>query len=121
MMALIVVGALSVLAGLALLLWGVAQLALHRKARTVDVPHTVTLKGHGVLPPEPGVLLNTLWAHLPNAECQSGECGGCKVQLLSGDVKWVQEPVVDVNRTTHFLACSCVASSPIHCKLVDTA
>lgn len=121
MIFLIALLALSLLAGVALTLWGLLQLARHRKAPKVSAPTTISIEDHEDLPIEPGVLLNTLWAHLPNAECQSGECGGCKVQLISGNVKWVQEPVVDVNRNTHFLACSCVATSAIHCKLVNAA
>ena len=109
--------ALSLLAGVALTLWGLLQLARHRKAPKVNAPNTISIEGHETLPIESGVLLNTLWAHLPNAECQAGECGGCKVQLLSGNVKWVQEPVVDVNRNTHFLACSCVAQTDLHCRI----
>ena len=121
MIVLIALLALSLLAGVALTLWGLLQLARHRKAPKVNAPNTISIEGHETLPIESGVLLNTLWAHLPNAECQAGECGGCKVQLLSGNVKWLQEPVVDVDRNTHFLACSCVATSDIHCKLVDAA
>ena len=76
---------------------------------------SVTLEGKGTFAAEPGVLLNTLWEHLPNAECQEGECGGCKMRLLEGKVHWIREPVVEVDRRTHFLACSCEATGSIQC------
>jgi hypothetical protein len=79
---------------------------------------SVHLEGAGMVPVEPGVLLNTLWEHLPNAECQSGECGGCKLRLLDGVVTWIREPVAEINRQTHILACSCEAAGPIRCAVV---
>jgi ferredoxin len=79
---------------------------------------TVHLEGTGALSVESGVLLNTLWEHLPNAECQSGECGGCKVRLLEGRVRWIRDPVVEINRQTHILACSCEALGPIRCAAI---
>ena len=78
----------------------------------------VHLEGQDALAVEPGVLLNTLWEHLPNAECQSGECGGCKLRLLEGTVTWIREPVAELNRKTHILACSCEAVGSIRCAAV---
>jgi len=74
---------------------------------------SVVLEGIGALPVEPGVLLNTLWKYLPNAECQSGECGGCKVRLLEGEVRWIREPVVHFDRSIYVLACSCEPLGPV--------
>lgn len=83
---------------------------------TTNVPPvSVEFDGKPVEPVEPGALLNTLWEHLPHAECQSGECGGCKVRLLSGEVRWVREPIVAVDRTQFILPCSCEAVGPIRC------
>jgi hypothetical protein len=81
-------------------------------------PISITLEGKGSFTPEPGVLLDTLWEHLPNASCQSGECGGCKLRLLEGQVNWIREPIVEIDRRTHILACSCQALSPLRCALV---
>jgi len=74
---------------------------------------SVVVEGKGSLPLEPGVLLNTLWEYLPNAECQSGECGGCKVRLLEGEVRWIREPVVHIDRSIYVLACSCEPLGPV--------
>jgi hypothetical protein len=64
---------------------------------------------------EAGVLLNTLGDILPNAECRAGECGGCRMRLLSGKVHWVAEPQIPVNRDKEFLPCSCIAASDLLC------
>ena len=118
----------SLMAALVLVLLGTWQLMRQRGAvpTPADVPVTrparqpvsVHLEGKGPLTVEPGVLLNTLWEHLPNAECQAGECGGCKVRLLEGEVTWVREPEAEINRQTHILACSCEAVGPIRCATV---
>ena len=83
-----------------------------------NMPASVDLEGVGALPVEGGVLLNTLWEHLPNADCQSGECGGCKMRLLQGEVRWIREPDAVVDRATHFLACSCEAIGHVKCASV---
>ena len=82
---------------------------------TGSAPASVHLEGTGLVALESGVLLNTLWEHLPNAECQSGECGGCKVRLLDGQVRWIRDPVVEIDQRTHILACSCEPLGPIRC------
>jgi len=78
---------------------------------------SVELEGKGLLPLEQGVLFNTLWEHLPNADCQSGECGGCKVRLLQGQVRWIREPVAQFDRSTHVLACSCEPVGAVRCAV----
>lgn len=83
--------------------------------QAVPQPITITLEGKGTFAPEPGVVLDTLWEHLPNASCQAGECGGCKLRLLEGQVGWIREPIVEIDRRTHILACSCQALTPIRC------
>jgi hypothetical protein len=118
MTALVIAGALCLLAGVVLTLWGVWALVQQFRKPSHVKTHEVELDGHGKLTVEPGVLLNTLWAHLPNAECQAGECGGCKVELVSGRVKWIQEPTVEINRATHALACSCVPLTDVRCRVV---
>ena len=111
------VGAMALtLAGLRHLLVRPHKTAI-KPLRPLTAPAVATLhmEGTGPLPLESGVLLNTLWEHLPNAECQAGECGGCKVRLLEGRVRWIRDPVVELNRQTHFLACSCEAVGSIRC------
>jgi ferredoxin len=115
----IALGLLSLLFALYLTATGIQVLLRHRRAAPAVMPVTVTLEQKGTFTPEPGVLLNTLWEHLPNAACQSGECGGCKLRLLEGEVEWIREPVVEVNRSTHILACSCTPISPIRCALEE--
>lgn len=80
---------------------------------------SLTLEGYGLIPVEPGVLLNTLWEHLPNVDCQMGECGGCKVKLLEGKVRWVRDTRYKVNQDSEFLACICEAipGSNLKCAL----
>ena len=114
-------GMASLLFALWLTLRGLYALWLQRQPAqdptAVATPITITLEGKGNFSPEPGVLLDTLWEHLPNASCQSGECGGCKLRLLEGQVNWIREPVADIDRRTHILACSCQALTPIRCTL----
>ncbi|MGA1349467.1 MAG: 2Fe-2S iron-sulfur cluster-binding protein [Burkholderiaceae bacterium] len=64
---------------------------------------------------EPGVLLNTLWEHLTHAECQQGECGGCRLKLMDGEVRWIRDPQASVNRQTEILACSCEPLGSLRC------
>lgn len=82
---------------------------------------TVELAGVGPLPVEPGVLLNTLWEHLPDADCQNGECGGCRVRLLAGEVTWIREPVAPIDRRVDILPCSCEAVTSLRCALPNRA
>jgi ferredoxin len=95
-----------------------AQAPLETLATATAAQGSVVLEGVGPLALESGVLLNTLWEHLPNADCQSGECGGCKMRLLQGQVRWIREPEAAVDRNTHFLACSCEAVGPLICAAV---
>jgi hypothetical protein len=118
--------ALCMLAAVLLTLWGVVfglkgrrRLSTSREPLVQAKAPMVYLKGHEPMPIEPGVLLNTLWAQLSKAECQSGECGGCKLRLLEGQVLWIREPVAQVNKVDEFLACSCEAKpgSDLKCAL----
>jgi hypothetical protein len=118
--------ALSGLAAVLFTLWGVVfglsfRGKVHLSASSVPSPSavpvaTLHLEGHGDLPLEPGVLLNTLWEKLPQAECQSGECGGCKLRLLEGQVTWIREPVTQVDKSCEILACSCEPLPGSHLK-----
>lgn len=117
----LVVAGLS-LAGAALLtLYGLAQLAGGRRRRpaaAVASPAAQALvhfEDQAPLAAEPGVLLNTLWEHITTAECQQGECGGCRLRLLEGQVRWIREPQVDIDRRTHILACSCEPIGAVRC------
>lgn len=125
-------GLLSLVAAFGMTLVGVGALWGQRAGRlAVPVPTgavhavpalpatSVALEGKGSLPLEQGVLLNTLWEHLPGADCQVGECGGCKVRLLEGQVRWIREPVAPINRSTHVLACSCEPVGPVRCAVAD--
>ena len=109
-------------------LWGqrAVRRALSAVAPIAAVAHaplapSVVLEGKGPLPLEQGVLLNTLWEHLPGADCQEGECGGCKVRLLEGQVRWIREPVAQFDRSTHILACSCEPLGPVRCAVDGVA
>lgn len=121
--------ALSGLAAVLFTLWGVVfglscrgkrkPLASSTPSSLPISPATLHLEGHGELTLEPGVLLNTLWEKLPQAECQSGECGGCKLRLLEGQVTWVREPVAQVDKSCEILACSCepIPGSKLKCAM----
>ncbi|MBU3565617.1 2Fe-2S iron-sulfur cluster-binding protein [Polynucleobacter sp. MWH-HuK1] len=80
-------------------------------------PLSLSINGEN-LPIEEGVLLNTLWAHLPDADCKEGECGGCRVKLLKGDIEWVRNPIYQLTDTTHILPCSCRAKTSLVCESV---
>lgn len=67
---------------------------------------------------EDGVLLNTLWAHLPDADCKEGECGGCRVKLLKGNVEWVRKPIYQLEDQAYILPCSCKAKSSLVCERI---
>ena len=118
----LILGSISLVAGLILSLMGIHALVRQRRAAASapannPLPITVRLDDKGPFTPEPGVLLNTLWEHLPNAACQSGECGGCKMRLLEGQVEWIREPIAEIDRSTHILACSCKPLTPLRCAL----
>lgn len=123
---------LACLVGAVLLtLFGLLQIGLGRRSRPsaavaptaaglatappASQPVWVHLDGEAPLPAEPGVLLNTLWEHITTAECQQGECGGCRLRLLEGQVRWVREPQVEIDRRTHILACSCEPLGTVRC------
>lgn len=129
-------GLLSLVAAFGMTLVGVGALWGQRAARkaapvpAVTAPGagaaaplapSVVLEGKGLLPLEQGVLLNTLWEHLPSADCQSGECGGCKVRLLEGEVRWIRQTVAQFDRSTHILACSCEPLGPVRCAVDGVA
>lgn len=126
MSVLITLLALCMLAALLFTLWGVVWGVSFRSAvkppleSVQTVKTSLQLQGHGDVPLEPGVLLNSLWEHLPQADCQSGECGGCKLKLLQGQVQWIREPQAQVDRSCEILACSCeaVAVQAIVCEAV---
>jgi hypothetical protein len=119
MSALVIALGMSFLAAVILTLWGLAFGVSYRKAvaATPSSKLVVQLQGQGELNLEPGVLLNTLWEHLPNADCQAGECGGCQVRLLEGQVRWIREPLATIDRSTHVLACSCEPVGSIRCSV----
>lgn len=71
------------------------------------------------IPIEEGVLLNTLWAHLPDADCKEGECGGCRIKLLKGNVEWVRKPIYKLENQSYILPCSCKAKTSLVCELVN--
>jgi hypothetical protein len=116
MSVLITLLALCMLAAVLFTLWGVVWGVSFRRAVKPPLAPVQTaktslqLQGHGDVPLEPGVLLNSLWEHLPQADCQSGECGGCKLKLLQGQAQ--------VDRSCEILACSCepVAGQAIVCE-----
>ena len=126
MSVLITLLALCMLAALLFTLWGVVWGASFRRAvkppleSVQTVKTSLQLQGHGDVPLEPGVLLNSLWEHLPQADCQSGECGGCKLKLRQGQVQWIREPQAQVDRSCEILACSCepVPGQAIVCEAV---
>lgn len=53
-----------------------------RMIQAVERQLSLSINGENLLIEE-GVLLNTLWAHLPEADCKEGECGGCRVKSFS--------------------------------------
>ena len=137
----LVIAGLSLAGAVVLTVYGLTQLAGGRQRRTAVAPVPVDVAGSSfrsaagpnsaVAPPtaralvhfedqaplaaEPGVLLNTLWEHITTAECQQGECGGCRLRLLEGQVRWIREPQVDIDRGTHILACSCEPVGAVRC------
>lgn len=78
---------------------------------------SLSINGENLLIEE-GVLLNTLWAHLPEADCKEGECGGCRVKLLKGDIEWIRKPIYQLVDPAHILPCSCKAKTSLVCELI---
>ena len=55
-----------------------------------------------------GTLLETLkrFNTAPNSECESGFCGACRTQLVTGKVEYIQEPIGFVG-AGEILPCIC--------------
>lgn len=127
----LLLGALSLASAVLLTLYGLLQIASSRGRNTASTAapatapvsneaappaqHWVYLDDLPALQAEPGVLLNTLWEHVTAAECQQGECGGCRLRLLDGEVRWIREPQVEIDKRTHILACSCEPMGNLRC------
>lgn len=47
-----------------------------------------------------------------DASCRTGECGGCKLQLLDGEVEWLRDPLHQLQDGL-ILACCCSAKNDI--------
>lgn len=103
-------------AAIGLSVWGlyVAVAALVAERRQPR-GFTVRLEGAGEFHSQPGALINTLFEQLPRANCRAGECGGCRLRLLEGEVAWLREPVARIDRKAYVLACSCEARSDLVC------
>jgi len=65
-----------------------------------------------------GSLLESLEAQNINVpyQCREGYCGGCRTQLLSGEVAYLQEPMAWIN-DDEILPCCCVPKTDIVVKL----
>jgi ferredoxin len=127
----LIVGVLCLVASLGLTFSGLVHVASARRksagarlASQSDAPAPAAPSAEGAtvyfeqlpaMPAEPGVLLNTLWEHVTTAECQQGECGGCRLRLVEGQVRWIREPQVEIDRHTHILACSCEPVGVVRC------
>ena len=63
-------------------------------------------------------LLDTLESHAIQAEysCRAGFCGVCKVHLLAGKVKYVQDPIISLSGD-EILSCCCIPDSDISVDL----
>lgn len=122
MILLIILSSIAGCLALGLFAYGLFTLIIGLRARqtthlnTIE-PLSLSINGES-LPIEEGVLLNTLWAHLPDAECKEGECGGCQVKLLNGVIEWIRKPVYKLDDETHFLPCSCRAKTSLVCELL---
>ena len=51
-----------------------------------------------------------------NFQCREGYCGACRCKLVSGDVRYLQEPLAFV-RQGEFLPCCSVPSSDISIEI----
>jgi len=49
-------------------------------------------------------------------QCREGYCGGCRTDLISGEVAYLQEPMAWVN-PGEILPCCCVPKTPLKLKL----
>ena len=49
-------------------------------------------------------------------QCRDGYCGGCRTDLIEGDVAYLQEPMAWINKG-EILPCCCVPKSPIKLRL----
>lgn len=49
-------------------------------------------------------------------QCREGYCGGCRTDLLEGEVAYLQEPMAWINEG-EILPCCCVPKTPIKLKL----
>jgi len=76
--------------------------------------HGVSLGQHHVSVEGGRALLAELESvhHFADASCRAGECGGCRLQLLSGDVEWLRHPV-QPPQDGLILACCCSAKSDL--------
>lgn len=118
----ILIAILFGLLALGLMAWGLLILIQNIKNQfspgvVSDQAKYISINGENILIEE-GVLLNSLWAQLPNADCKEGECGGCRVKLLCGEVDWIRKPVYQLQDKNHILPCSCVAKTSLECELI---
>ncbi|EAT13825.1 hypothetical protein RED65_10544 [Oceanobacter sp. RED65] len=49
-------------------------------------------------------------------QCREGYCGGCRTDLVEGEVAYLQEPMAWINEG-EILPCCCVPKSPLKLKL----
>lgn len=49
-------------------------------------------------------------------QCREGYCGGCRTDLIEGEVAYLQEPMAWINEG-EILPCCCVPKTPIKLKL----
>ncbi|MFY0641681.1 MAG: 2Fe-2S ferredoxin-like protein [Bermanella sp.] len=49
-------------------------------------------------------------------QCREGYCGGCRTDLLEGEVAYLQEPMAWINEG-EILPCCCVPKTPLKLKL----
>ncbi len=49
-------------------------------------------------------------------QCRDGYCGGCRTDLLEGEVAYLQEPMAWINKG-EILPCCCVPKTPLKLKL----
>ena len=49
-------------------------------------------------------------------QCRDGYCGGCRTDLLEGEVAYLQEPMAWINKG-EILPCCCVPKTPLKLKI----